>query len=395
MKNINEPIAIIGMGAIMPGALNKETFWQNILDGKSSITEVPKTHWDPEIYYDPDPSAPDKTYSKIGGFIQGFKFDPIKHRIPPQIASQMDLTQHLAIEVSVAALADSGYGSKTFDRTRTAVILGNAMGGMKKEESDLRVHRLMILDMLRKNRAFSGLSNADEVISELDKDLSLKFKPITEDTMPGELANVIAGRVANVLKTNGANFIVDAACATSIAAIDQAVNGLLLKHFDMAVCGGVDQMMSASAYVKFSKIGALSPDGSFVFDARANGFVMAEGCGMVVLKRLSDAVRDGDKIYALIRAIGASSDGKGKGITAPNPKGQKLAIEKTFEQVDYTPGDIGLMEAHGTATKVGDVVEFESINEIFSPYASQKGSIGVGSVKSNIGHAKAAAGIAS
>ncbi|HOX23878.1 MAG TPA: polyketide synthase, partial [Elusimicrobiales bacterium] len=174
----------------------------------------------------------------------------------------------------------------------------------------------------------------------------------------------------------------------------QAVNGLYVGKFDMVVCGGVDQMMSAAAYVKFCKIGALSPDGSFVFDKRANGFVMAEGAGMVILKRLSDAVRDGDKVYAVVRAVGGASDGKGKGITAPNPKGQKLAVNNTFEQLDYTPGDVGFLEAHGTATRVGDITEATAMGELFGQYAAP-GTIGLTSVKSQIGHAKAAAGVAS
>ncbi|MBR2504860.1 MAG: acyltransferase domain-containing protein, partial [Elusimicrobiaceae bacterium] len=187
---------------------------------------------------------------------------------------------------------------------------------------------------------------------------------------------------------------VDAACATSLAAVDQAVNGLREGNFDMAIVGGVDQMMSPSAYIKFCKIGALSEKGSCPFDAKADGFVMAEGAGTVILKRLSDAVKDGDKVYAVIRAVGASSDGKGKGITAPNPKGQKIAVEKTFEQLDYTPGEVGLVEAHGTSTRVGDAVELNALYEIFSPYA-KPATIGLGSVKSQIGHAKATAGIAS
>ncbi len=396
MNNKNlEPIAIIGIGAIMPGALNKQEFWQNITSGKSSIIEVPKTHWDPALFYDPDPKAKDKTYSKIGGFIQGFKFDSLKYRIPPQIAKQMDTVQQLAVETSMMALADAGYDKKEFDRTRTAVIIGNAMGGMKQEYSNTRINRALYYDMIKKTASFSKLDKAtqDAIINETEIKVDEVFQPITEDTMPGELSNVIAGRVANVLNVNGTNFAVDAACATSIAAADQAINGLRMGNYDMAICGGVDQMMSAAAFIKFSKIGALSPDGSYAFDARANGFVMAEGAGMMILKRLSDAQRDGDNIYCTIRAIGASSDGKGKGITAPNPKGQRLAVEKCFEQLDYKPNDIQLVEAHGTATKVGDKVEVDALNETFGKEAKPS-SIWLGSVKSQIGHAKAAAGVA-
>ena len=398
MKNKHlEPIAVVGIGAIMPGALTKDEFWSNIKEGKYCITEIPASYWDYKLFYSSDHKAEDKLYSKIGGFIpQTFKFNSLKYRIPPQIAKQMDTVQHLAIETTRMALEDSGYDKKEFDRNRTAVIIGNSMGGMKNEMSNTRLNRPFLYEILKNTPTYKSLAPADaqKMMDEMDAGVREKFTPVNEDSMPGELANVIPGRVANVFDLHGTNFAVDAACATSLAAIDQAVNGLRMGNFDMAIAGGVDQMMSPSAYIKFCKIGALSEKGSCPFDAKADGFVMAEGAGMVILKRLSDAVKDGDKIYAVIRAVGASSDGKGKGITAPNPKGQKIAVEKAFEQVEYTPGDVGLVEAHGTSTRVGDAVELNALNEIFSAHA-KPGTIGLGSVKSQIGHAKAAAGIAS
>ena len=392
-----EPIAIIGIGAIMPGALTKDEFWQNIESGKYCITEVPKSYWDYNLYYSPDHKAEDKLYSKIGGFIpQTFKFDSIKYRIPPQIAKQMDPIQHLAIETTRMALEDSGYDKKEFDRNRCAVIVGNSMGGMKNDKSNLRLNRPVYYEILKHTPTYQSLSPeaGQKLIDEMEAGVRENFMPVTEDSMPGELANVIAGRIANVFDLHGTNFTVDAACATSLAAVDQAVNGLREGNFDMAIVGGVDQMMAPASYIKFCKIGALSENGSCPFDAKADGFVMAEGAGTVILKRLSDAVKDGDRVYAVIRAIGASSDGKGKGITAPNPKGQKIAVEKTFEQVEYDPGAVGLIEAHGTSTRVGDAVELNALYDIFAPYA-KPGTIGLGSVKSQIGHAKAAAGIAS
>ncbi|MBR3604180.1 MAG: SDR family NAD(P)-dependent oxidoreductase [Elusimicrobiaceae bacterium] len=392
-----EPIAIVGIGAIMPGALSKDEFWNNIQSGKYCITEVPKSYWDPALFYSPDHKAEDKLYSTIGGFIpQEFKFNSIQYRIPPQIAKQMDTVQCLAIETTRMALEDSGYDKKEFDRNRCAVIVGNSLGGMKNEKSNTRLNKPFFYEILKETQVYKSLTPQAEkqMMAEMDESFRQKYTPITEDTMPGELPNVIAGRLANVFDVHGTNFTVDAACATSLAAVDQAVNGLREGNFDMAIVGGVDQMMSPSAYIKFCKIGALSEKGSCPFDAKADGFVMAEGAGTVILKRLSDAVKDGDKVYAVIRAVGASSDGKGKGITAPNPKGQKIAVEKTFEQLDYTPGDVGLVEAHGTSTRVGDAVELNALYEIFSPYA-KPGTIGLGSVKSQIGHAKAAAGIAS
>ncbi len=391
----SESIAIVGIGGIFPGAQDIPEFWTNIQNGKDCISQVPPERWDWRLYYDPDPAAPDKTYSKIGGFIQGFKFDPLKLRIPPPVAQQMDGVQQLAVSATAEALRDSGYDKKPYDPERTAVILGNSMGGPKKEQTDLRVYASYYRQQLESSPSFAALPETARraIADEMERSAKSQLSTITEDTMPGELSNVIAGRVANAFNFNGANITVDAACASSLAALSQAVSGLRFHEYDMALSGGIDQMMSAPAFVKFCKIGALSPDGSRPFDAGANGFVMGEGAGVMVLKRLRDALKDGDRIYALIRAVGSSSDGRGKGITAPNPKGQRLAIERAFRQLNYAPEAVGLLEAHGTSTKVGDVIEANAAIEIFK--AAPKGSIGLGSVKSQIGHLKAAAGAAS
>ncbi len=218
---------------------------------------------------------------------------------------------------------------------------------------------------------------------------------ITEDTMPGELSNIIAGRVANIFNFSGPNFVTDAACASSFAAMQSAIQGLNAYQFDAVLTGGVDRNMGVESYVKFCKIGALSPDGSRPYADGANGFVMGEGAAIFLLKRLEDAERDGDKIYAVIRGIGSSSDGKGKGITAPNPIGQVRAIERAWQNAGVSPFSVGLIEGHGTSTKVGDVVEVNSLNEVFGKLGKDVGSIALGSVKSNIGHLKSAAGAAS
>ena len=178
--------------------------------------------------------------------------------------------------------------------------------------------------------------------------------------MPGELGNCIAGRVANLFNLHGPNFIVDAACASALAALDAAVEGLAEREFDAVITGGVDRNMGASTFVKFCKIGALSATGTRPFDEGADGFVMGEGAALFVLKRLADAERDGDRIYAVIRGIGGSSDGKGKGITAPNPVGQRLAVERAWRNAGLSPAACTLIEGHGTSTRVGDVVEVSS-----------------------------------
>ena len=241
---------------------------------------------------------------------------------------------------------------------------------------------------------FASMPSAvrEAILSQWHARMGSKLPPITEDTMPGELANIVAGRVANVLNLRGPNFITDAACASSFAAINAAFEMLTEHHVDAVIAGGVDRNMGIASFVKFCKIGALSATGSRPFGEGADGFVMGEGSASFLLRRLSDAEKDGDKIYAVIRGVGGSSDGKGKGITAPNPVGQILSATRAWENAGLDPATATLVEAHGTSTKVGDVVEVESLTEVFG--AAPRGSIGLGSAKSNIGHLKAGAGAA-
>jgi acyl transferase domain-containing protein len=217
---------------------------------------------------------------------------------------------------------------------------------------------------------------------------------ITEDSMPGELANCIAGRIANIFNFHGPNYVCDAACASAMAAISSAVEGLVQNDFDLAVTGGIDRNMGASTFVKFCKIGALSATGTRPYAEGADGFVMGEGAAIFLLKRLADAERDQDKIYAVLRGMGGSSDGKGKGITAPNPIGQKLAIERAWQNAGLSPDTVTLIEGHGTSTAVGDVVEVQSMIDVLGNSHLPPHSVALGSVKSNFGHLKGAAGAA-
>ncbi len=395
-------VAIVGIGARMPGAQSAPAFWNNILEGVDAIVDVPRDRWDPDLYWDPDPNAPDKTYSKIGGWITDFEFGRKKYRLPPLVVKSMDPTQTLCLEAVHEALEDSGYLDKDFDRERCAVILGNAMGGDLRDRTNLRafyweIEHAVRMTLLETVRGELGEAKIEQVVDTLQKRFQEPLPKITEDAMPGELANVVAGRVAALFNLRGPNFTTDAACASSLAAVDTAIRGLQSGQFDMAVSGGVDRCMGAPTYIKFSKIGALSPDGSRPFDAGANGFVMGEGGAVVILKRLADAERDGDTIYAVIRGVGSSSDGKGKGITAPNPIGQKLSVRRAYQEAGFGPKSVSLFEAHGTATPVGDPVE---VNSLLSVLAEDDGAwgaeqVGIGSVKSMVGHLKAGAGAAS
>ncbi|MGA7648033.1 MAG: beta-ketoacyl synthase N-terminal-like domain-containing protein, partial [Terriglobales bacterium] len=229
---------------------------------------------------------------------------------------------------------------------------------------------------------------------ELHERMGKCLPEITEDTMPGELSNCIAGRIANVFNFHGPNYVCDAACASAMAAISSAVEGLVQNDFDLAVTGGIDRNMGASTFVKFCKIGALSATGTRPYAEGADGFVMGEGAAIFLLKRLADAERDQDKIYAVLRGMGGSSDGKGKGITAPNPIGQKFAIERAWQNAGLSPDTVTLIEGHGTSTAVGDVVEVQSIIDVLGNSHLPPHSVALGSVKSNFGHLKGAAGAA-
>ncbi|HOF64619.1 MAG TPA: beta-ketoacyl synthase N-terminal-like domain-containing protein, partial [Dermatophilaceae bacterium] len=393
-----QPVAVVGLAAIMPMAPDGDAFWANITGGRYCITEVTPDRWDSALYYSPDHSARDKTYSTIGGWVREFEWDPIRWRlpIPPTVAAQMDEGQRWALSAARRALMDAGWPNWSIDSDRVAVILGNAIGGEKHYKSSMRIQLPEALKRLAESATLRSLSPEAQraIIEETRAGYLDNMFEITEDTMPGELSNVIAGRVANVLNLRGPNYTTDAACASGLAALNSAILGLNDHQYDAVITGGIDRNMGVDAFVKFCKIGALSASGTRPFDAGADGFVMGEGAALFVLKRLEDAERDGDKIYSVILSVGGSSDGKGKGITAPNPVGQKLAVARAWERAGLDPATASAIEAHGTSTSVGDATELESLTAIFGAAGAKPGSIALGSVKSNIGHLKASAGTA-
>ena len=387
-----EPIAVIGMAALMPDATSIEEFWQNIIDAHVSIKEVSKDRWDPDIYWEngaPGNVTEGKTYSKIGGFVEGYEFDWRRWRQPPGTLPQIDPCQLWAVTVSADAIDNAGYGEggKTLDRARTGVIFANALGGENRSESNIRVYSAEMRQIAIDNGATP--EQADAMVEKMCEGTPR----IDEDTMPGELANVVSGRVANLLDLQGPNYSTDAACASSMAALLDACRLLQTRQVDTMLAGATDRCMEAPTYAKFSAIGALSPSHSTPFDARANGFVMGEGAGVLLLKRLSDAIGDGDDIKAVIRGVGGSSDGRGKGITAPSQRGQVQAVSRAYAQAGYDPSTVELVEAHGTSTKVGDATELSTLSLLWKGLDGGD-HIAVGSVKSQIGHLKAAAGIA-
>ncbi len=391
-------IAIVGAGAVLPDAPNVAAFWDNVQNARYSITDVTPDRWDPAFYYDADPKAPDKTYSKIGGWVREFSWDPMKWHmpLPPRVTDAMDHAQKWAIAATREALEDYGYPKRPLNPDRVAVILGNAMAGEKHYLTALRVFFPEYAHELAGIASFAALPEAVRtgITRELHDRMDKHLPEITEDSMPGELANCIAGRIANIYNFHGPNFICDAACASAMAAMSTAVEGLVANDFDAVITGGIDRNMGVQTFVKFCKIGALSATGTRPYAEGADGFVMGEGSAIFVMKRLADAERDGDKIYAVLRGIGASSDGKGKGITAPNPVGQKFCLERAWQNAGLSPATATLIEGHGTSTRVGDVVEAQCMADLLKSESLPTHSVALGSVKSNIGHLKGAAGAA-
>ncbi|WP_443945528.1 SDR family NAD(P)-dependent oxidoreductase [Pedobacter sp. AW1-32] len=369
-------IAIVGMACIFPGARNLEEYWMNIISGKDAVTEVPDERWNKDLYYNPESTAGDMSHSKWGGFIPRIDFDPLEFGIPPQSLAAIEPTQLLTLLVAKQAMQHAGYENGSFDHENVSVIIG-AEGG----------------NDLANNYSFRGYYK--QVFGEMPEELDQALPKTTEDSFPGILANVISGRITNRLNLGGRNFTVDAACASSLAAIDLACQELFLEKSDMVLAGGADLHNGINDYLMFSSTHALSKKGRCAtFDAEADGIALGEGIAMVVLKRYDDALRDGDTIYSVIKGIGGSSDGKSLGLTAPRKNGQMHALERAYDQAGITPSLVGLIEAHGTGTVVGDKTEISALTDMLNQSGATAAQTHLGSVKTQIGHTKCAAGLA-
>jgi len=383
-------VAVIGMGCIFPKSAGLHEYWRLLYHGEDAVTEVPSTHWSPEDYFDSDPDKPDHTYCKRGGYLPPISFDPTEFGIPPANLEATDSSQLLSLVTAKMALDDAGYGSgKPFNRDRTSVILG--VTGTQELVIPLGAR----LGFPKWRRALETAGIPDETARDVMEQISASYVGWQENSFPGLLGNVVAGRICNRLDLNGTNCVVDAACASSMSALHLALMELSSGRSDMVLTGGVDSLNDIFMHMCFAKTHILSPTGDArPFSDNADGTVLGEGIGMVVLKRLSDAEKDGDRIYAVIRGIGTSSDGKSQSIYAPRADGQAKALKMAYETAGVDPATVGLVETHGTGTRVGDVVEFTALKQVFGQTPSNGRRCAIGSVKSMIGHTKAAAGSA-
>ena len=381
--------AIIGMGCIFPKANGLKQYWRLLFNGQDAITEIPETHWNIKDYYNKDPLKPDHTYCKKGGFIPFVSFDPAKFGIPPNNLNATDTSQLLGLIVAQMALEDAGYSKEnSFNKEKTSIILGVT----GTQELVIPLGARLSHPIWKKALKDSGISK--EKAKQIIQKISNSYAQWQENSFPGLLGNVVAGRIANKFDLGGTNSVVDAACASSLSAINTAVMELESGRCDMTITGGVDTLNDIFMHMCFSKTGVLShTSDAKPFSKYADGTVLGEGIGMLVLKRLKDAKKDNNRIYAVIKGIGTSSDGKTSGIYAPNAKGQLRALESAYKGTSIKPDTIELIEAHGTGTKVGDKIEFTALKEFFSNVKKENQCV-LGSVKSMIGHTKAAAGVA-
>ncbi|ELR97352.1 type I polyketide synthase [Gloeocapsa sp. PCC 73106] len=353
-----EPIAIVGIGCRFPGANNPQAFWQLLRQGIDAIQETPSSRWDADAYYDPDPFKPNKTNSRWGGFVEGIEtFDPQFFGMTPRETTSMDPQQRLILETSWEALEDGGQIADRLAGTKTGVFVG---------------------------------------IGAHDYSVLLWHKPFNDTYgLTGTANSIAANRVSYWLDLKGPSIAVDTACSSALVAIHLACQSLWMGESTMALAGGVNILLNPYGTVGFTKGGFLSPDGRCQsFDVNANGYVRSEGAGMILLKPLTQAQQDNDRIYALIRNTAINQDGRTEAIAVPNLEAQIELLQTVYQQAGINPAQVQYLEAHGTGTKVGDFIEIQSLGTVLSQGREPGNNCLIGSVKSNIGHLETASGIA-
>lgn len=389
-------IAIIGMAATFAGAPDVATYWSNIIGKVDAIREAPADWIGDEGSFNPGCTPESlQIYTKHGGFLGDLaRFDPRPFGTMPVALAGAEPDQFLALDAAVRALADAGYASKDFNRERTGIILGHAIHANRANVNGIQ-HGLVIAQTVNLLRsAFPALT--DEQCNALADMLRAKLPVLNVDTVPGLVPNMMTGRIANRLDLMGPNYIIDAACASSLLAIESAATELRSGRADLMLAGGINTTSSPLVYMVFCKIGALSRTSRIrPFDKSADGTLLGEGQGIVVLKRLADALRDDDRIYAVIKGIGSASDGRAKGLMAPRLEGEILAMQRAYVSSGIDPASISLVETHGTGIPLGDETEIKALTTVLGGRRSLLPHVAIGSVKSMIGHCIPAAGMAS
>ncbi len=383
-----EPIAIIGMACIFPQAADLQAFWNNIVGGVDAVGD-PVPNWDAERYL-----ASGRIKTPKGGWLKDlYRFDPREFGIMPNSMDGGEPDHFLALRVARDALADAGYAGPEADHRDTGIILGHSTYLHRGQVTVIQNNIVLDQTVELLKAALPALD--DEALAGLRRRLAAKLPPTNADTAPGLVPNVMTGRIANRLNLKGPNYLVDAACSSSLLAVSAAMDELRAGRSRLMLAGGVNASLPADVSTIFTQLGALSARGKVrPFESGSDGTLLGEGLGVVVLKRLADAEADGDRVYAVLRGVGQASDGRGTGLLAPSVEGETLAIRRAYEGSGVDPASVGLIEAHGTGIPLGDRTEIAALTSVFGERVAPQGSIAIGSVKSMISHCIPAAGVA-
>lgn len=389
-----EDVVIIGMACLFPGAPDLDTYWHNIITGVDAVTDATPDRWDTGIFFDPDSSSPGRVYCKRGGYLGDLaRCNPLEYGLMPVVVSSGSPDEVLSLRVAHQALADAGYATRPFNRERTEVVFGRGNYSTPAYQN-VAQHTLGVEGAVRVVQSLHPEYSPEE-LEMLRQELRASLPRFAPDTAASAVPNLTTGRVANRLDLMGPNFTIDAACASALIAMDLAVRDLQGGRCDLALVGGVHLTTDLPVLAVFSQLGAMSRASQIrPFDERADGIVPGEGLGVMVLKRRRDAERDGDRIYAVIRGVGTSSDGRGQGPLAPRVEGEEMAIRRAYAAAGVAPETVELIEAHGTGTPVGDLAEMQALARVFGARRGPLPTCAIGSVKSMIGHLMPAAGIA-
>lgn len=393
---MGEAIAVVGMACRYPEARSPGELWENVLAGRRAFRRIPRERLSLDDYLSASRQIPDSTYSTEGAFVEGYEFDRVRFRVAGGTYRAVDLAHWLALEVAADSFADAGFAEGGgLPRETTGVFIGNTLTGEFSRANVMRLRWPYVRRVLREALAESSAApeQGRALLRRVEELYKKPFPPVGEETLAGSLSNTIAGRVCNYFDLKGGGYTLDGACASSLLAVIDACARLTAGDLDVALAGGVDLSIDPFELVGFAKVGALAADSMRVYDARSAGFWPGEGCGLVVLMRHDRALAERRPVYAVIRGWGISSDGGG-GITRPEVEGQLLALRRAYRRAGYTPDTVAYFEGHGTGTAVGDATELQALTRARREANPDAPPAAVGSVKANIGHTKAAAGVA-
>ena len=388
-----EEVAIVGMACVFPKAPDLSTFWHNIISKVDAITDPPQDNLINRVFA-PDSHASNRLYCRRGGYLEELPaFYPTEYGIMPVALDGAEPEHFMALQVAHDALLDAGYPDCPLNKRRTEIILGRGTFVNRGYMTAMQ-HSVVIDQTLRLLQELHPEYSPQD-LSKIEESLKAQLPPFSSETAPGLCHNLMAGLIANRLDLQGRNLVLDAACASCLLALEIAIDDLQKNKCDAAIVGGVQISTHAPIHMIFTQLGALSKsDHLRPFDTEADGTMLGEGIGMVVLKRLKEAQREGHRIYAVLKGVGSSSDGKGGGLLAPRLEGEQLAVRRAYEMTDIDPATIGLIEAHGTGIPLGDITEINAMRTVFGSGEDRTTRCALGTVKSMIGHLIPAAGIA-